>query len=102
MNAGEYGIAFALNASYDMSANTNLILIFTRPDKSVLTVTKPQVVLGTTPLTTNDGTFLANQYVTYVTAPGDFDLEGKYMVRLDYFTPGVKLITDPYTFTVNP
>ena len=101
MNAGEYGIAFVMNVGFNLSANTNLMLVFTRPDKSVLTVQKPYVSLGTAPLTTPDGVFAANQYVAYLTAPGDFDLPGQYQVRLDYFTTTSKLISNIQAFTVD-
>ena len=100
MNAGEYGIAFLLNVAFDLSLNTNLTLVFTKPDKTVLTVSSPYVALVPKTITTPDGNFQPSKYVAYITAPGDVDQVGDYQVRLDYFTNTTKLISNITSFTV--
>lgn len=100
INVGEYGLAYRLNVSYDMSSNTSLSFEFVRPDKSVIV---RDGVLGTAALVTEEyGTFPANQYASYVFADGDLTLPGKYTARLIYNSPGKRLKSDIDGFMVLP
>jgi hypothetical protein len=102
MNVGEYGIVFNLNVNFDISGFTGLSLAFTKPDASLLTVTNPQVSVGSVPLTTPYGTFPANQYCIYTFAIGNINQIGLYSVRLTYTDTTKRLISDIVTFTVSP
>lgn len=101
MNVGEYGIAFNLNVGYDISGNTALTLTFTRPDGSTFIKSNPQVSVGGSPLTTDIGTFAANQYAACLFADGDLTEPGTYGARLTYTDVTKRLVSDPVTFTVN-
>lgn len=101
MNVGEYGIAFNLNVGYDISGNSALSLVFTRPDASTFTATKPAVSVGNTPISTTSGPFAANQYSVYLFKDGDLTVPGTYGVRLQYTDATKHLVSDPVTFTVN-
>ena len=84
MIVGEYGIPFRLGVNYDLSAATSLTLVFTKPDRSTLSVTNPDVSVGSLPINTNVGNFAANTYVTYTFQSGDVDQHGQWSVRLTY------------------
>lgn len=105
MNVGEYGVEFVLGTGFDMSANTGLALVFTKPDASVLTVTNPAVTINASPYvgaTTPPGTFAGNTYFQYTFLNGDVNQAGLWSVRGHYLSSGVLLISDPTTFTINP
>ena len=102
MNVGEYGIAFNLNVGYDISGNSALILAFTRPDGTTFSANKPDVSVGTAPISTTSGPFAANQYCVYVFKTGDLTVPGIYSVRLTYNDATKHLISDATTFTINP
>lgn len=101
MNVGEYGIAFNLNVGFDISGNSSLSLVFTRPSGSTFTAVKPDVSVGSTPITTTSGPFAANQYSVYLFKDGDLTEKGQYTARLTYTDATKHLVSDPVTFTVN-
>lgn len=80
MNANEYGILFEFGTGFDMSGNTSLSLVFTRPDATVLTVTNPAVTISAAAAPP----FLGNQYMKYTFASGDINQAGSYSVRAIY------------------
>lgn len=98
MNVGEYGVVFAFDASFDMSAKTSLSLALTKPDGTVLTKTP---TLGTIPLVTTLGTFAANEYVTYTFINGDVNQAGIWCAQLTYNDASQHLISDFGHFTVD-
>ena len=107
MNVGEHGIAYHFNANFNLSAHTSLVLEFTRPDKTVVAHTSPDVAAPNVPHVceeTQFGTFAANQYARYLIQPGDLTIPGVYTARLTYID-GTKLIKsdigEAASFTVN-
>jgi hypothetical protein len=102
MNVNEYGITFTMGVSYNLANFTALSLTFTKPNRSVLTVTDPAVSIANANITTSAGTFLPNTYVLYTFAEGDVNLAGPWSVRLTYTANGIQLISDIGKFTVNP
>jgi hypothetical protein len=64
---GETGRTLRVNASLDLSSNTELSLIFCKPDGTIVTKTTANgVVLGTSTITDADlGSLTANEYVEY-------------------------------------
>lgn len=102
-NVGEWGIAYNLNANYNMIAATGLSMAFTRPDGSSFTRTGSDVTAPATPLVTDDmGTFAASEYAKYVFKAGDLTMQGLYTVRLTYDDATKHLVSDFADFTVNP
>src|SRR6516225_1995304 len=81
VNENEYGIPCVFNVSFNLSAFTVLQIQFTKPDKSVMTVsaTAPNVNL-----TTALGTFLAQQYAQYTFQNGDLNQTGTWSARVIY------------------
>lgn len=109
MNVGEYGVQFAFGTGFDMSSNTSLSLVFTRPDDTMLTASAS---LGTTAITTTltvqgqPVTFQANQWMFYYFLDGDVTVPGQWNVRgiMDNSSasPPEHLISDIGTFIVGP
>jgi len=99
MNVGEFGIAFDLNVNYDLSAASSLQIAIVRPDGTTITGAP---VTGQVPLVTDQGTFLAKQYCTYVFKDGDLNQVGDYTARLTYNDSTKRLISDPTSFSVSP
>src|ERR1035437_4420231 len=103
MNANEYGVLFEFGTDFDMSSDTGVGLVFTRPDGTVLTVTNPAVTVGSVDTGSPPNVFLAHQYLKYTFASGDINQSGVYSVRATYTdaTPA-HLISNPATFPVGP
>lgn len=76
LTVGEVGKDFYVATGFDMSANTDLEIVFIKPDGTTITKSKTggEVALGIV-----DGTFpgvgavLANEYMIYVTEAGFLD-----------------------------
>ena len=100
MNQYEWGVLFYMALSFDLSGYTGLMLTFTKPDGTVMTRTNPQVVMGTTEITTTLGTLAPNTWVSYTFANGEVDQSGVWSVRLTYNDASRQLISDPATFTL--
>lgn len=80
---GESGKKFYASMSVDMSTNTELSIVFTKPDGITVTKTKTggEVALGTSSITFDDPdgapiTALANEYLIYDIEPGFLDQAG--------------------------
>jgi hypothetical protein len=101
VNVGEYGVPFNFLANIDLSGATSLQLLFTRSDSTTFTGT---AVIGNVALVTTDaGTFPANQYVKYTFKSGDLTVPGIYSCRLVYMDSApTRLISYPTTFQVYP
>lgn len=112
MNVGNYGNTFVggtgySGAGFDLSAYTNLTLVFTLPDGAELTVESPDVVLGVINYTLPNGrVFNANQYVTYVFLVDQVTVAGNWRVRLiyddDVVVPPDHFISSIGNFVVGP
>ena len=102
-------------AAFDMSSNTELSVLYTKPDLTTVTKTKTagEVTLGTSNITDADlGALLANQYVEYPVEPGFLDQDGAstddnpWQQQLTYTdtatTPDNVFIGDCNPFTVLP
>lgn len=80
LSVGETGRLIRVSGvGFDMSANTELILVFTKPDCSQVSKTKSggEVNLGLVDVDDDDlGPLLANQYVEYITEVGFLDQYG--------------------------
>lgn len=83
---GDKGRDIAINAKFNMSANTDLEMLFTKPDQTTLTVTKSGGVAApssnlTIAVDDVDQTFLANEYFLYAWKTGDLDQAGTWVGR---------------------
>lgn len=100
MNVNEYGVVLQFGTSFDMSAHTSLILNFTKPDGTTLSVS---ATLGAIDAVTPLGTFAAHTYVTYTFLSGQVNQTGSWTVRLTYQDAApTQLISNVGTFVVNP
>lgn len=102
INVGEHGIALSLGLFYNIAANTALGITLIRPDLTLVDRPTAFVVVGTTPLATEFGTFAANEYGVYLIQPGDLTIAGTYMARLTYTDANKRLVSDPAGFVVSP
>ena len=108
LKVGEVGKSIVVNSAYDMNANSDLKLIFTKPDQTTLTVDKAGGVSApaTSLVVTIDGvsqTLTANQYWLYATQAGDLDQAGTWSVVGQYIDGTPKLFCgDSSTFQVLP
>jgi len=102
MNVGEYGLAHNLNVNYNISAFTTLSMVYTRPDGTLITRTGADVTVPAVALVTTDmGTFAANQYAKHIFKVGDLTLAGTYTVRLTYTDATKRLVSDQTSFVVS-
>lgn len=85
--AGEIGKKLRINAALAIDGSTTRVLTIKRPDGTSKTVTDPAdgavLPVGGTDVVTSEGTFLANQYVTYTTESADFPAGGRYQLKLE-------------------
>ena len=101
---GEIGKIIRVNAEFDMTNNSQLTLVFTKPNLAILSVNKASGVSAPgTPATDPDTgeVFEANEYFEYTTKAGDIDQSGSWKVRGEYddITPK-HFIGNTATFTV--
>ena len=104
----DVGRIFAINANYNLSGNTELRMVFVKPDGTVTEklkadgVTAPAVDL-TVCVDGTDQTFLANEYFQYASEAGLLDQTGSWTVHGEYVDATPKdLSGDVSTFTVLP
>ena len=100
----EVGKIIRVNALFDMTNNSELTLIFTKPDLTTLTVNKASGVSapGVDVLDPVTGvTFNANEYFQYTTQAGNIDQSGSWKIKgvYDDLTPK-HFIGDTDVFTV--
>lgn len=84
LKVGEIGKTIRLDAQYDLSANTELTVEFTKPDGTTLTKTKTSngVTAPGVEVTAPDGTvYEANTYFEYDFISGDLDQSGIWYVE---------------------
>lgn len=92
MVKGEYGITLQINAGTDLSGYSSISLIPRRPDNNApVSIVNDDITVGVVDvvveLTRSDGvkfnkTFMANNYIEYVTKDGEFIVEGDYPAKL--------------------
>lgn len=87
---GETGRLLRVNAGFDMSANTELSIIFTDPNGTSTTKTTADgVALGIVNVTDDDlGSLTANEYVEYSMEPDLLTLAGRWCVQVLYTNTG--------------
>ena len=104
----DIGRIFAVNASFDLSGNTELRVVFKKPDGSVVEklgadgVTAPAVDLV---ICVNGSvkTFLANEYFQYSAEAGLLNATGQWTIHGEYVDATPKdLSGDVSSFTVLP
>jgi len=88
MVKGEYGITLRINTGIDLTGYSAIALAPRRPgDNTPVNVDNNSIVVGSVDvvaeLTRTDGvkikkTFIANNYIEYITRAGEFDVEGDY------------------------
>lgn len=109
---GDKGRNILINASFDLSANTDLEIKFTRPDQTILLVDKAGGVtapaVNVDVIVDIDGeetiqTFLANEYFLYPWVTGDLDQSGTWVGNGIYIEGATKeFCGDAITFVVLP
>ncbi len=110
IKVNEIGKIININAAFDLSGNTDLQIIFTKPDgTTTLTVNKaggvtaPAVPYTYTDADGNSVTFNANEYWSYPTSSGDIDVEGTWTLHGKYIDATPKdYCGDSASFTVLP
>lgn len=101
MNVNESGIRFYFDARYDMSDYVDLFLVFTKPDRTTMTVGLPDLVLGTSNIVVGRSSLVANQYAYYIFKDGDVTQSGTWSVRLHYLNGTVTLVSSSVKFKVS-
>ena len=105
LKVGEFGKILQMGTSFDMSSNTALNIIFTKPDQTQLTVTNPGVTAPAVQVTVDVNgvptTFEANEYFQYAFVTGDLDQAGTWIANGVYIEGSTKRFCgDPFVFTV--
>ena len=104
IKVGEVGKVININANYDLSGNTDLEMVFTKPDGTTLTVNKAGGVSAPAVDYTDPDTgtvFDANEYWSYATASGNIDQAGVWKVHGRYIDGTPKeFCGDAASFTV--
>ncbi len=78
---GEIGKEHRINCQFDMSNNTSIDFIYTKPNGTLLSV---QGVLGATKQTINGALVPANFWASYTFQPGDLDEDGDWNLQIIY------------------
>ena len=92
IKVGESGKTFRVNAGFDLSSNTSLDLIFTKPDGTEVTITDARVSAPAVNVTDDDlGALTASEYFEFSTLSTDFDVAGVWRVYGKY----TNTVTDP-------
>jgi hypothetical protein len=91
IKTGENGRIIRVSSLFDMSGNSEISLVFRKPDGTKITKTRTggQVTLGAVQVVDPDqGTLSANQYVEYVLEVGLIDQVGEWSIELIYENSG--------------
>ncbi len=93
IHVGESGKLYGYNTNLDLSSNTSLSLVFTAPDGSKITIDPSRIsapaVDGIFDVNGTPTTFLANQYMQFITLSTDFLTSGGWYVCGTYTNAGV-------------
>ena len=104
----EIGKVMVINANFNLSGNTELRVVFKKPDGTIVEKLKADgVTAPTVPITVcvGDGeeTFTANEYFQYSTEAGLLDVTGQWQIHGEYVDGTPKdLSGDVSNFTVLP
>ena len=100
-NEGEYGSILRVNLGVDISAGTSLTLYLEprRGDEKEFTT---NLVVGSSNVTVDDYTFLANQYLEYTLQEDDLDESGQWRARGSAIVSGELIKSDYVKLTVLP
>lgn len=107
MNVGEYGNVLRFNVGEDISSNNNILeLKSPSPVAKTISITGTEgLSVGTSPISTPEGDFNANEYVEYTIKSGDIFIHGVWEARVfsQSSDETVCKITDKVSsFTVDP
>lgn len=72
MKAGEHGVITRINTKFDLGGATKFSLHVERPSGSSFDVPHERFTVGAIDIDTDEGSFLANKYVLFTTAEGEF------------------------------
>jgi len=102
IRVGESGKRHRVNVKFDMSSNTSIGFVYTKPSGATLTVPG---VLGTSSITIAGVSVSPNFWAYYDFVPGDLDEAGDYDLQITYTntaaTPDdIFKNLDPITLTV--
>lgn len=104
LRVGEIGKIIRVNTNYDLSANTELTLEFTKPDGTTVTKLKADGVSAPGVNVTDPDTgdvFEANEYMEYDVESGLLDQSGQWYVEAKYNDATPKFfIGEPAQFAV--
>ncbi len=93
ITVGEVGKIINLNTCTDISAATDVEMIFTKPDDT--TVTKGMadgVAIGAAPYTAECEIYAANEFIEYTIEAGLIDQDGDWYVRAVVYFGTVKYV----------
>jgi len=101
LKVGDVGKIIRLDANgFDLSGNTDLRLVFTRPGGTLITKTSSDGI--TAPAVTASG-FAANEYWEYPTEAGLLDIKGEWKIHGEYVDATPKdFCGDTVLFDVDP
>lgn len=105
LRVGEVGKTIRVNTGYDLSSNTELTLVFTKPGGTTVSKTTADgITAPSVDVTADDGsTFTADEYMSYNTESGFLDESGTWQVYAQYDDATPKtFIGDTTTFQVLP
>lgn len=100
-NDGEYGSVLRVNLGTDISAGTSLTL-YLQPRRGEEKEFTTNLVVGSSNVTVDDQSFLANQYLEYTLQDGDLDEAGQWRARGSAIVSGELIKSDYVKFTVLP
>ncbi len=104
LKVGEFGKIVQMGTSFDMSANTDLNIVFTKPDQTQLTVTAgvtAPAIPATVDVNGVSTTFAANEYLQYSFVSGDLDQAGTWIANGVYIEGTTKRFCgDAFSFLV--
>lgn len=99
LNKDEYGQVVRVNMLEDVSTNTELNFILEPRFGEKLTKDGTDgVVVGTTNVTVDDESYLANEYLEYTIKEGDLDKEGTWRFRGEVQITATKRVVGDYKF----
>ena len=95
----EYGVTRWVNVGVDLSTATDMVVTFTRPNKSTFTKTTTLVTSNTE---FSDGVTLeANKHIRFDWADGDLTLYGDYVGQFSCKIGSAQRIGDKFTINVD-
>lgn len=100
-NNGEHNSKLRVNLGQNISAGTSLT-VFLQPQAGDEKEFTTNVAVGTSNITVDDLSFLANEYLEYTLQDGDIDFVGQWRARGSALVNGELIKSDYVRFTVLP